>query len=437
MMIKILMVSDHYPPFIGGAHRQTKLLAKELIQRGYEVKVATVWHGGFPEEEEDEGVKVIRLKQLRTWPSWTAKDFKQRHQPPFPDPITVIGLRRLINNFKPDILHSYGWVSYSCAVALLGKNIPLLVSARDYGYSCPTRTLVLRGEELCSGPVFSKCISCASLLYGSSRGWVATIGVFLGRGLLKRKIRGMHSISMYVEQVMERDFWREKTSSSNRRLEKVNHAIIPSFQESEEEQSSGMDAKTQEFVNQLPNQPFILFVGALRRVKGINQLLEAYHNLNTPPPLVLIGTIGADTPSQFPPGVTVLTNFPHRAVMAAWERCLFGVIPSLWPEPLGSVVYEGMSQGKAIIGTTPGGHTDMIIHGKTGFLVPLGDVAALIDAMQRLIAQPELRNRLGWAGRERAELFTAKVAVPQFERLYAQLANLKANCEDDLTQTGN
>jgi glycosyltransferase involved in cell wall biosynthesis len=436
MAIKILIVSDHYPPFIGGAHRQTKLLAKELIQRGYEVKVATVWHGGFPEQEDDEGVKVIRLKQIRTWPFWTRKDFKQRHQPPFPDPITIIGLRRLINDFKPDILHSYGWVSYSCAVALLGKDIPLLISVRDYGYSCPTRTLVLRGEEVCSGPALSKCISCASLLYGSSKGWVATIGVFLGRGLLKHKIRGMHSISMYVEQVMERDFWRERRSGLNHSLEKVNKAIIPSFQESEE-QSLEVDVKTQEFVNRLPNQPFILFVGALRRVKGINQLLEAYQNLNAPPPLVLIGTIESDSPSQFPPGVTVLTNFPHQAVMAAWARCLFGVIPSLWPEPLGSVVYEGMSQGKAIIGTTPGGHTDMIIHNKTGFLVPLGDVAALADAMQRLIAQPELCERLGWAGRERARLFTADVAVPQFERLYTQLANLGVNGEYDLPQTSN
>jgi len=32
MSLRILLVSDHYPPFIGGAHRQTHLLAKELSQ---------------------------------------------------------------------------------------------------------------------------------------------------------------------------------------------------------------------------------------------------------------------------------------------------------------------------------------------------------------------------------------------------------------------
>ena len=116
--------------------------------------------------------------------------------------------------------------------------------------------------------------------------------------------------------------------------------------------------------------------------------------------------------------MTVLENVPHRAVMAAWERSLFGVIPSLWPEPLGSVVYEGMSRGKAMIGTTPGGHTDMIVPGETGLLVPAGDIDTLTQAMTDLIDQAELRERLGTAAKERSRLFTASVAVPQFERFY-------------------
>ena len=94
MGLRILLVSDHYPPFIGGAHRQTQLLAHELQQRGHEVNVATVWSGGLPEVEDDAGVRVFRLKQLRTWLPGVVNDRKQRHQPPFPDPITVAGLRR-------------------------------------------------------------------------------------------------------------------------------------------------------------------------------------------------------------------------------------------------------------------------------------------------------------------------------------------------------
>ena len=422
MHLRILIVSDHYPPFIGGAHRQTQLLAKELTKRGHEVCVATVWHPGLPTEQDDDGVRVYRLKQLRTIGPSLSADRTQRHQPPFPDPITVWGMRRIINRFKPDIIHSYGWFTYSCAAALVGKKIPLLVSARDYAYGCPTRTLVYRDRQLCSGPQLNKGLGCAAAHYGSLKGWAATAGVYAGRPLLKRKIQGIHSISTYVQDMVRRDFLEDRRTDANG-SSPVAEVIIPSFLEDAGTSESAADPSIQPYLDRLPKQPFILFVGALRLVKGLHQLLAAYERLVSPPPLVLIGTKEADTPHSFPPGVVVLENYPHRAVMAAWERCLFGAMPSLWPEPLGSVIYEGMSKGKAVIGTTPGGHTDMIIDGETGFLVPLGDVDTLVKALQELIDNADLREQFGRAGRERADLFTAAFAVPRFERIYQQLIN--------------
>jgi glycosyltransferase involved in cell wall biosynthesis len=421
MSLRILLVSDHYPPFIGGAHRQTQLLAHELHRRGHAVSVATVWSGGLPAEEDDGGVRVFRLKQLRTWLPWFVHNRQQRHQPPFPDPITVAGLHRLVKRLRPDVVHAYGWVSYSSAAALLGSDIPLLISARDYGYSCATRTLVYQGRSTCDGPVLLKCLACAADLYGAPKGWAAALGVAIDRTLLKRKVRGIHSISTYVQEVTRRDFLRDQTRARNTPGHSVAEVIIPSFREDDAGLCYGDDPRNQAFLERLPQDKYILYVGALRRVKGINQLLTAYGRLASPPPLVLIGTLESDSPPEFPPGVIVLQNFPHHAVMAAWERCLFGVIPSLWPEPLGSVVYEGMSRGKAMIGTTPGGHTDMIVPGETGLLVPSGDVDALVQAMTTLIEQAELRERLGAAAKVQAGRFTASVAVPQFERFYQLL----------------
>ena len=112
---------------------------------------------------------------------------------------------------------------------------------------------------------------------------------------------------------------------------------------------------------------------------------------------------------------------PHRAVMAAWERSLFGVIPSLWPEPLGSVVYEGMSRGKAVIGTTPGGHTRHDQYRVNGLADTFGRHRCVDTGDVRLIGQPNLRERLGAATQERSRLFTASVAVPQFERFYQRV----------------
>jgi glycosyltransferase involved in cell wall biosynthesis len=416
--MRLLLVSDHYPPFIGGAHRQTQLLAHELQQRGHEVRVVTVWHGGLPAQENDDGIIVYRLRQLRTWLKGNSVDRRQRHQPPFPDPVTVWGLRRIINEYRPDLVHSYGWFTYSAAAALLGKDTPLLISARDYGYSCASRTLLYH-NQICSGPAPLKCIECATRLYGPEKGPVAALGVNLSRGLLKHKLTAMHSISSYVQTIMRRDFLDDRQVTRRRPME---HAVIPSFQETAPPNGRPAPAALDAYLLQLPTEPFILFVGALRVVKGIVPLLEAYTQLDSPPPLVLIGTIEVDTPREFPPGVSVLQNFPHAAVMAAWERCLFGVLPSVWAEPLGSVVYEGMSAGKAVIGTTPGGHTDMIVDGQTGLLVPPGDVPGLAEAMRRLISDAPLREAFGCAAKQRSPQFSAAVVVPQFERLYDRVA---------------
>ena len=63
--------------------------------------------------------------------------------------------------------------------------------------------------------------------------------------------------------------------------------------------------------------------------------------LGQPPPLVLMGTFERDSPPDFPPEAIVLTDVPHQVVMAAWERAMFGVMPSLWPEPFGATVVGG------------------------------------------------------------------------------------------------
>jgi glycosyltransferase involved in cell wall biosynthesis len=335
-------------------------------------------------------------------------------------------LRRLIKRFQPDVIHSHGWFTYSVAAALLGLNIPLLISTRDYGYGCSTRMLIYQGQTICSGPALVKCLGCADKFYGISKGWAATWGVLLGRFLLRRKVQGIHAISTYTQQITRRDFLGERGSPSSARERTVVEAVIPSFREDESDQTTARDPHVQQCLKQLPAEEFILYVGAVQRYKGVYQLLAAYARLASPPPLVLIGTLDHDSPQEYPPGVIVLQNFPHDAVMDAWERSLFGVTPSLWAEPLGSVVYEGMSRGKAVIGTTPGGHADMIINGETGLLVPAGDIDALTEAMQSLLTHPEWREQLGRAARERARLFTASVVIPQFENLYQRVIDSSA-----------
>ncbi len=413
--MRILLVSDYYPPFIGGAQVQTQLLARKFSERGHTVAVATPWQNRVPAREDDDGISIYRLRQMRTLPGLARKRF-QHHQPPFPDPVTAVMLRRVIGEFRPDIVHSYGWISYSAAAALLGRSTPLLITARDYGYSCAKRTMMFDDAD-CSGPALVKCLGCAGRHYGRPKGWIAAAGVYSSRPLLVRKTSAVHSVSRYVREIVRRDFLSEHAVKGSGH---VIHDVIGSVPTTDH--LTG-DTVGYPELEQLPNEPFMLFIGALRRVKGIEELLAAYQLLDDPPPLVLIGTIEPDSPTSFPPGVTVLRDVPHQAVIAAAgsRHCLFGVMPSTLPEPFGTVVCEVMSQGKPVIGTRPGGHTDMIVEGENGFLVPRGDVAELARAMQRLISNPEERERLGAAARERARLFTAEISIPRLERLYAQV----------------
>jgi glycosyltransferase involved in cell wall biosynthesis len=410
--MRILLVTDHYPPFIGGAQRQSQLLAHELVRRGHIVDVVAMCQPGSSRVEDDGGIPVHRIRQMRDLAPKFVRRHTQRYHPPFWDPLAVWDLRNVLARTEPDLVHAYGWIAHSCALALRGRTTPLLLTARDYGYACATRTL-MHLDQVCSGPGLSKCVACAAREYGVLKGSLAAAGVRVCAPVLRKRVNGLHSISSYVRQVTERDFLFDSERP-------IISEVIPSFM-AEESLDRPLDPKFAHYLSRLPREPFLLFVGALRRVKGIEQLFAAYQRLPSPPPLVLIGTIERDTPPEFPPGVTALEGVPHPVVIAAWTRCLLGVLPSLLPEPLGSVVYEGMMCGKAVIGTVPGGHADMITDGETGLLVPCGNVDALEAAMRRLIADGALRQRLGAAAHRRAEAFTARVAGSQFERLYREL----------------
>ena len=407
--MRLLIVSDHYPPFIGGAHRQTHLLARHMASRGHEVTVVTSWHGGLPMREQIEGVDVRRVRELRTVSSRLVRDAAQRQHPPYADPVTVRSLRRILRETRPQLVHVHGLLAFSVSAALVGKQIPLLLSARSYGTFCATRAMIHDGLP-CTGPSPRKCLKCAGERDGPVKAALAVAGLAASRPLLVRKLTGLHSVSTYVHDMMVEHLLGGPDSPAAR---SIVDATIPSFLASDDVPGS---VPVEQFVEQLPREPFILFVGAMSRLKGLGTLFDAYRRLVEPPPLVLIGTRRPDA-LELPPGTVVLTDVPNEAVMAAWDHAMFGVMPSLWPEPFGMVVAEGMSRGRPVIGTQTGGHVDML-DAESGILVPQGDVEALARAMQDLVDHPERREAMGRAARERAQMFTAKSVVPRFEQLY-------------------
>jgi glycosyltransferase involved in cell wall biosynthesis len=389
---------------VGGATRAVQQLAHSLDRRGHEVAVATAWQDGPPAFEREGDIDVHRLRDLTSRVPGLSADPYRHTPPPYPDPEATVRFRRLLRRFRPDVVHSYGWISYSLAAALGRRGTPLVLSLRDYGNFCPKRTLVRHGE-ICSGPAPSKCMECAGSFYGQPKGTVATAGVLHGRSLLRRRVHARHSVSSYVD-----DLAREHLFPNGMPVR-----ILPDYRDPFD--ASSVDRA---LLDRLPSEPYLMFVGALREVKGLGPLLAAYERLEQRPPLVLVGARAPDTPERFPEGVVVLDPMPNQTVLAAWDGALFGLAPSTLAEPLGNVVHEAMSRGKPVIGTRPGGHRDMIEDGVTGLLVDAGDTTALGEAMRRLLADEDLRARMGEAARERAARFVEEAVVPELESLYAE-----------------
>ena len=95
------------------------------------------------------------------------------------------------------------------------------------------------------------------------------------------------------------------------------------------------------------------------------------------------------------------------------------VLPSILPEPFGLVVIEAMASGKPVVATAPGGPSETVVDGETGFLVPPSDASAIARALEELLVDPQKRISMGDAGRRRArEMFSLPRYVTEFEELY-------------------
>jgi glycosyltransferase involved in cell wall biosynthesis len=77
------------------------------------------------------------------------------------------------------------------------------------------------------------------------------------------------------------------------------------------------------------------------------------------------------------------------------------VLPSILPDSLPTVVLEAMAAGKPVIATRSGGASEMVLEGKTGFLIPIHDVGSGTQVLEKLISNPNLRREIGNLGRKR------------------------------------
>ncbi len=156
-----------------------------------------------------------------------------------------------------------------------------------------------------------------------------------------------------------------------------------------------------------PDRLRVLFVGHLSQRKGIGYLLEAARRLRRLPgfELVLVGRmIGAA--AAFAPYEGLFRHVPHvpfHEVHALFQDADVFAYPSLH-EGSAFVTYEALASGLPVV-TTPNAGS-VVRDGVEGHVVPIRDVDALVDRIERLHADPGLRAAMSEAARRRALDFT-------------------------------
>src|SRR5262249_52792601 len=176
--------------------------------------------------------------------------------------------------------------------------------------------------------------------------------------------------------------------------------------------------------------PIVLFVGRLVRYKGLQVLLQALPGLKAQTVIIGDGPLrGALETMVRKLGIGDRVHFAGAVSdeeRLAWlHACAALVLPSTTrQEAFGIAQPEAMLCGRPVISTdVPTGVPWVNVHGRTGLVVRPGDSASLRDALNRLIADNELRQTLGAAARARAlETFNADRMCAAALALYRDLA---------------
>jgi glycosyltransferase involved in cell wall biosynthesis len=179
-----------------------------------------------------------------------------------------------------------------------------------------------------------------------------------------------------------------------------------------------------------PRRPVIGTVGRLEERKDHSHLLR------------VVGAVIART-NGLGPQVLVVGDGPLRARLGDEARALgvadsvhftglladvrtalaamdVFVLPSR-VEGLSNALLEAMAAGRPVVATAVGGTTEVIDAGRTGMLVPPGDVEAMAQAIVALLGEPARAARLAAAGRRWVtDEYEARAAVARLERLYTQ-----------------
>jgi len=378
---------------LGGAQENTLYTVLGLMRSGrHEVMLVTGPaigpEGELLERARRSGVNTRVLPHLR------------RRICPYHDLLAFLSLSRLIHEFRPDIVHTH-----SSKAGVLGRlaarllRVPVIVhTIHGLGFhpyqNAPINWFYILLERWCAR-YSDKLITVADAMMRQA------LAVRIGRPELYRTIYSGLELDAFLKDY-DRGEVRRKFALS-----------------------------TDDLV--------IGKVARLSDLKGHEFLLESFEEVAKAEPRAKLLLIGDGwkrrdyerrlAKAGLASRVVFAGLIPPEEVPAALHAMDLVVHTSL-REGLARVLPQALLSGLAVISYDVDGAREVVIDGETGVLLAPKEVKGLASAILRLLGSPELRERLGRAGRSRfASVFDVRLMNEKIERLYAELLHTKRPAE--------
>lgn len=400
--LRVVIVSNFYPPYVvGGAELVAAHLARELATTGVDVTVVTTCgpQEGMREEVQD-GVHVVRFFPRNLWWNyarfqsgdarsvsaklvWNLRDAWNR------DAARKFGA--VLDQLAPDLVHTHNLKGLSPSIwaEARRRGLPVVHTMHDYYLLCGRGSMLHRDGTPCR----QKCLGC--LVY---RQWYKPKAAAID--LLCSPSR--HLLDVHV-----------RAGVTGRLGHQVVRNGLP---------RPPADAAAPLVTGDEAEPLRLLFLGQLRREKGVHVLLEAMRKVRRPV-RVHIGGRGAMTEAvrqaaaQDPRLVFngFLAGDEKQRALSDCDGVLF---PSTWAENAPLAISEAFLNGKPVIASRYGAIPEFVSHGGNGLLFDMGNATALAAAIDRFASDPALRASLSVGAAESASAFTAQAMTAAYRGLY-------------------